>query len=76
MAKYNLFFKQHALEFYLQNGKNQSLTRRHFQLNETRLKHWIRQYNHSGINGVSLGFTDEDREMIIEDFVVKALADG
>jgi len=41
MAKYNFLFKQQVIEFYLQNGKNHSLTRRHFQLAETTLKHWI-----------------------------------
>ena len=37
MTKYNTLFKQQFIEFYLQNGKNRSLTR------------WINQFNHSGI---------------------------
>lgn len=37
MAKYNQSFKQHVIEFYLQNGKNRSLTRQHFQLAKTTL---------------------------------------
>ncbi|MCK8821750.1 transposase [Haemophilus influenzae] len=32
MTKYNTLFKQQVIEFDLQNGKNRSLTRRHFQL--------------------------------------------
>lgn len=50
MTKYNRSFKQYIIEFYLQNGKNQLLTRRHFQLNETTLEHWINQYNHRPIS--------------------------
>ncbi|QLB18852.1 hypothetical protein A6B41_05040 [Mannheimia granulomatis] len=54
MTKYNLSFKQQVLEFYLQNDKNRSLTRQHFQLAETTLKRWINQYNHNGINGLAV----------------------
>ncbi|AHG87002.1 hypothetical protein F544_17740 [Bibersteinia trehalosi USDA-ARS-USMARC-190] len=32
MTKYNQSFKQQVIEFYLQQGKNSSLPRRHFQL--------------------------------------------
>ncbi|XVB51617.1 transposase [Haemophilus influenzae] len=32
MTKYNFLFKQQVIEFYLQNGKNRSLTRKYFQL--------------------------------------------
>lgn len=54
MTKYNFLFKQQVIEFYLQNGKNRPLTRRHFQLAETTLERWINQFNHSGINGLDL----------------------
>mgnify|MGYP001642693664 len=50
MTKYNFLFKQQVIEFYLQNGKNRSLTRRHFQLAETTSEYWVNQFNHSIIN--------------------------
>ncbi|MEG9531234.1 transposase, partial [Mannheimia indoligenes] len=50
MTKYNQSFKQQVIEFYLQNGKNHSLTRQHFQLARTTLERWIHQYNHNGNN--------------------------
>ena len=49
MTKYHFLFKQQVIEFYLQNGKNRSLTRKYFQLAETTLERWINQFNHSGI---------------------------
>lgn len=49
MTKYNTLFKQQFIKFYLQNGKNCSLTCKHFQLAETTLERWINQFNHSGI---------------------------
>lgn len=54
MTKYNFLFKQQVIEFYLQNGKNCSLTRRRFQLASRTLRHWINQFNHSGINGLAV----------------------
>ena len=54
MAKYNFLFKQQVIEFYLQNGKNRSLTRKHFQLASRTLRHWINQFNYSGINGLAV----------------------
>ena len=54
MTKYHFLFKQQVIEFYLQNGKNRSLTRRYFQLAETTLKHWINQFNYSGINELAM----------------------
>ena len=54
MTKYNFLFKQQVIEFYLQNGKNRSLTRRHFQLAETTLERWINQFNHSRINQLAV----------------------
>jgi len=50
MTKYNFLFKQQAIEFYLQNAKNCSLTRKHFQLASRALRHWVNQFNHSRIN--------------------------
>ncbi|EIJ72477.1 Probable transposase remnant [Haemophilus parahaemolyticus HK385] len=41
MTTYNTLFKQQFIEFYLQNGKNRSLTRKYFQLAETTLERWI-----------------------------------
>ena len=54
MTKYNFLFKQQVIEFYLQNGKHRSLTRRHFQLASRTLRHWINQFNHSRINGLAV----------------------
>ena len=54
MTKYNFLFKQQVIEFYLQNSKNRSLTRRHFQLAETTLERWINQFNHSRINRLAV----------------------
>ena len=54
MTKYNFPFKQQVIEFYLQHGKNRSLARKHFQLSSRTLRHWIHQFNHSGINGLAV----------------------
>ncbi len=54
MTKFNQSFKQQVIDFYLQHGKNRSLTRRHFQLAEITLKHWVNQFNHCGINGLAV----------------------
>ncbi len=54
MTKYNFLFKQRAIEFYLQNAKNCSLTRKHFQLASRALRHWANQFNYSGINGLAM----------------------
>lgn len=54
MTKYNQSFKQQVIEFYFQNSKNRSLTRQHFQLNETTLTYWINQYNQNSINGLAV----------------------
>ena len=54
MTKYNTLFKQQVIEFYLQNSKNRSLTRKHFQLASRTLRHWINQFNHSRINGLAV----------------------
>ena len=54
IAKYNTLFKQQVIEFYIQNGKNYSLIRKHFQLDSRTLRYWINQFNHSGINGLAV----------------------
>ena len=54
MTKYNFLFKQQIIEFYLQNGKNRSLTRKYFQLASRTLRYQINQFNYSGINGLAM----------------------
>ena len=54
MTKYNQSFKQQVIEFYLQHGKNRSLTLRHFQITDRTLRRWIQQYHHNGINGLAV----------------------
>ncbi len=54
MTKFNQSFKQQVIDFYLQHGKNRSLTRKHFQLDSRTLRHWINQFNQSRINGLSV----------------------
>ncbi|PVX38866.1 hypothetical protein C8D76_10787 [Pasteurella langaaensis DSM 22999] len=54
MTKYTQSFKQQVLDFYLQNGKNRSLTRLYFQLTKNTLEHWIAKFNHNGINGLAV----------------------
>jgi hypothetical protein len=54
MTKYNSLFKQQVIEFYLQSGKNRSLTSKHFQLADRTLQCWIKQFNHNGINGLAV----------------------
>ncbi|ORJ37793.1 hypothetical protein A4A50_00880, partial [Haemophilus influenzae] len=51
---YNTLFKQQVIEFYIQNGKNYSLIRKHFQLDSRTLRYWINQFNHSRINGLDV----------------------
>lgn len=54
MTKFNQFFKQQVIDFYLQNGKNCSLTRQHFQLAEQTLNFGVKQFNQNGINGLEV----------------------
>ena len=54
MTKYNTLFKQQVIEFYIQNGKNYSLIRKHFQLDSRTLRHWINQFNHGKINELAV----------------------
>ena len=54
MTKYNQSFKQEVIAFFLQNGKNCSLTRQQFQLKASTLRRWISQYNYNGINSLAV----------------------
>lgn len=54
MTKFNQSFKQQVIDFYLQHGKNRSLTRQHFQLAEQTLNRWIKQFNHNRNNGLEV----------------------
>ncbi|WP_143538984.1 IS3 family transposase [Rodentibacter ratti] len=54
MTKYNQSFKQEVIAFFLQNGKNCSLTRQQFQLKTSTLRRWISQYNYNGINSLAV----------------------
>ena len=54
MTKFNQSFKQQVSGFYLQHGKNRSLTRQHFQLTEQTLNRCIKQFNHNGNNGLEV----------------------
>lgn len=64
MTKYNTLFRQQVIEFYLQNDKNRSLTRKHFQLANRTLRHWISQFNYSRINGLAV--LDKKRNYSLE----------
>lgn len=64
MTKYNQSFKQQVIDFYLQHGKNRSLTHQHCQLAESTLKRWIKQYHHNGIKGLSI--LDKKRSYSLE----------
>lgn len=76
MTKYNQSFKQQVIEFYLQNGKNRSLTRRHFQLAESTLKRWINQYNHNSINGLAVCHTKQVYSPEFKLSVIQAVKNG
>ncbi|WP_226691812.1 MULTISPECIES: IS3 family transposase [Rodentibacter] len=54
MTKYNQTFKQQAIDFYLKNHLDVSLTKKQFQLSDTTLRRWITQYQHSGNAGLAL----------------------
>lgn len=54
MTKYNQSFKQEVIAFFLQNGKNCSLTRQQFQLKASTLRRWISQYNYNRINSLAV----------------------
>ena len=54
MTKYKHFFKQQVIEFYLQNSKNRSLTRKYFQVVRGIFQHCINQFNYSEINELDL----------------------
>ena len=76
MTKYNFLFKQQVIEFYLQNGKNRSLTRRHFQLAETTLERWINQFNHGRINGLAVLGKKQNYSPEFKLNVIKAVKNG
>ena len=76
MTKYNQSFKQQVIEFYLQNGKNRSLTRRHFQLEKTTLENWINQYNYNGFNGLSVSHTKQVYSTEFKLSVIQAVKNG
>ena len=76
MTKYNFLFKQQVIEFYLQNGKNRSLTRKHFQLASRTLRHWINQFNYSGINGLAVMGKKRNYSPEFKLNVIKAVKNG
>ena len=76
MTKYNFLFKQQVIEFYLQNGKNRSLTRKHFQLAEQILNRWIKQFNHSRINGLEVRGTKQTYSLEFKLSLVQAVKQG
>ena len=76
MTKYNTSFKQQAIEFYLQNGKNQSLTCQHFQLKKTTFERWLSQYNHYGINGLVVRGKKQKYSLDFKFSVIQAVQNG
>ena len=54
MTKYNFLFKQQVIEFYLQNNNCSLPCSKHFQLARRILRHWISQFDYSGINGLTV----------------------
>ena len=76
MTKYNQSFKQQVIEFYLQHGKNRSLTRQHFQIKDTTFRHWLAQYNHSGFNGLGVSHTKQGYSPEFKLSVVQAVKNG
>ena len=76
MTKYNFLFKQQVIEFYLQNGKNRSLTRKHFQLADRTLERWIKLFNHNGINGLAVLGKKQNYSPEFKLSVVQAVKNG
>lgn len=76
MTKYHTSSKQQVIEFYLQQGKNCSLTCRHFQLKETTLLRWISQYNHNGINGLAVLGKKRNYSFDVKLSVIQAIQNG
>ena len=76
MTKYNFLFKQQVIEFYLQNGKNRSLTRKHFQLAEQTLNRWIKQFNHNGINELEVRGEKQTYSLEFKLSLVQAVKQG
>ena len=76
MTKYNFLFKQQVIEFYLQNGKNRSLTRKHFQLAEQTLNRWIKQFNHNWINELEVRGEKQTYSLEFKLSLVQAVKQG
>ncbi len=76
MTKYNSLFKQQVIEFYLQNDKNRSLTRKHFQLASRTLRHWINQFNNSGVNGLAVLGKKRNYSLEFKLNVIQAVKNG
>lgn len=76
MTKYNQSFKQQVIEFYLQKGKNRSLTRQHFQLPQTTLARWIQQYHYNGIHGLAVLGKNQKYTVEFKSAVVQAVRNG
>ena len=76
MTKYNFLFRQQVIEFYLQNGKNRSLTRKHFQLAEQTLNRWIKQFNHNGIKGLEVRSEKQTYSLEFKLSLVQAVKQG
>ncbi|MGR3808011.1 IS3 family transposase [Pasteurella testudinis] len=54
MTKYTQAFKQHVVEYYLQQPQSISNTSRVFQTPESCIRRWVLQYRHSGLNGLAV----------------------
>ena len=76
MTKYNFLFRQQVIEFYLQNGKNRSLTRKHFQLAEQTLNRWIKQFNHNWINELEVRGEKQTYSLEFKLSLVQAVKQG
>ena len=76
MTKYNFLFRQQVIEFYLQNGKNRSLTRKHFQLAEQTLNRWIKQFNHNWINKLEVRGEKQTYSLEFKLSLVQAVKQG
>ena len=76
MTKFNQSFKQQVIDFYLQHGKNRSLTRQHFQFAEQTLNRWIKQFNHNGTNGLEVRGNKKTYSLEFKLSVVQAVKQG
>lgn len=76
MTKYHSSFKQQTIAFYLQQGENRSLTCRHFRLKKTTFDRWVAQYNHNGINGLSVRYRKQTYTVEFKLSVIQAVKTG